>query len=72
MRSTICIRHNECRMLGNNLEAHEDYVPMEECFVEDGCAFPPDGGWYWSIKEVTADRILLNGCGGDIYVINRK
>lgn len=72
MRSTICIRHNECRMLEDNLEALKEYVPMEECFVEDGCAFPPDGGWYWSIKEVTADRILLNGCGGDTYVINRK
>lgn len=72
MLSTICIRHNECRMVENNLRALEAYVPMKECFVENGCAFPWDGGWYWSIKEVTSDDILLNGCGGETYTICRK
>ena len=45
---------------------------MEECFVADGCAFPSDGGWYWSVKEVTDDVIYLNGCGDVTYEIHRK
>lgn len=72
MLATTCIRQNGGGMLENNLRALEDYVPIEDCFVVNSCAFPPDGGWYWSVKEVTHDRILLNGCGGDTYLINRK
>ena len=72
MLSTTCIRHGECRMIEDNLQTLQDYRPMEECFVTDGCAFPSDGGWYWSLKEVTDDVISLNGCGGDTYMIHRK
>lgn len=72
MLSTTCIRQNECRMIENNLLTINDFIPMEECFVADRCAFPPDGGWYWSLKEVTDDVIYLHGCGGAIYEIHRK
>jgi hypothetical protein len=72
MLSTVCIRQNECRMLENNLLTINEYKPMEECFVADSCAFPSDGGWYWSIKKVTDDVIYLHGCGGATYEIHRK
>ena len=71
MLSTTCIRMNESRMLKDNLLALKDYIPDESCFVKDGCSFPDDGGWYWSLKEVTNDVIYLNGCGGDTYEIHR-
>jgi hypothetical protein len=71
MLSTICIRHNEVRMIENNLLSINEYKPVEDCFVVDGCAFPPDGGWYWSLKEITDDVIYLHGCGGEIYEIHR-
>lgn len=69
MLSTVCIRMNESRMLEDNLSALNDYKPDEGCFVKDGCAFPSDGGWYWSLKEVTNDAVYLNGCGGATYEI---
>lgn len=72
MLSTTCIRMNESRMLENNLAALEDYKPNEEYFVKDGCSFPEDGGWYWSLKEVTDDVIYLNGCGGATYEIHKE
>jgi hypothetical protein len=72
MLSTTCIRQNECRMIENNLMTLNDYKPIEDCFVVDRCAFPPDGGWYWSIKEVSDDVIYLNGCGGVTYEIHRR
>lgn len=72
MRSTVCLRMQECRMLADHLQALAPYQPVEDCFVENGCAFPPDGGWYWSLREATDDYITLNGCGGDIYRITRK
>lgn len=72
MLSTTCIRQNECRMIADNLQTLKEYRPVEECFVSDGCAFPSDGGWYWSIKSVTDDVIYLNGCGGVTYEIRRK
>ena len=72
MLSTVCIRQNETRMIENNLLSINDYKPVEDCFIVDGCAFPPDGGWYWSVKEVTNDVIYLNGCGGQTYEIRRK
>jgi hypothetical protein len=58
-------------MIENNLDSMNDYVPNEDCFVPDGCAFPTDGGWYWSIKSVTDDAIYLNGCGGETYEIHK-
>lgn len=72
MLSTICLRSDECRMLPDNRDSMSDYRPMEDCFNPDSCAFPPDGGWYWSVKEVTDDVIYLHGCGGDTYEIHRK
>ncbi len=71
MLSTTCLRPGECRMLANNLDALLPYQPNEADFVEGTCAFPPDGGWYWSIKSATDDKIQLNGCGGDTYEIYR-
>ncbi len=72
MLSTTCVRHNECRMTEDNLRTLQEYRPMEECFVRNSCAFPSDGGWYWSLKEVTEDVIYLNGCSGDTYEIHRE
>lgn len=72
MLSTTCVRLNECRMITDNLRTLQEYRPMEECFAENSCAFPSDGGWYWSLKEVTEDVIYLNGCGGDTYEIHRR
>lgn len=72
MLSSTCIRQDECRMPEDNLQTLQAYRPMEECFVADGCSFPSDGGWYWSVKEVTEDTIYLNGCGGATYEIHRK
>ncbi len=71
MLSSTCIRLGECRMLKNNLDTLKEYKPVEDYFVTDGCAFPADGGWYWSVKQVTDDVIYLYGCGGDIYEIRR-
>ena len=71
MLSTTCIRQNECRMIVNNLEILNEYKPNEEWFASDQCAFPSDGGWYWSVREVTEDVIYLNGCGGITYEIYR-
>ena len=72
MRSTVCLRPNEARMLADNLSSIGDYHPVQECFVDGGCAFPPDGGWYWSVKEVRDDVIYLNGCGGQTYEIRKS
>lgn len=69
MLSTVCIRHNETRMIEDNLSSLNEYKPNEDCFVPNSCAFPSDGGWYWSIKEITDDVIYLNGCGGEVYEI---
>ncbi len=71
MRSTTCIRLRECRMIKDNLDAIKNYVPDERCFVAGSCAFPADGGWYWSLKSVEDDVIYLNGCGGDTYTIRQ-
>lgn len=69
MLSTICIRHDECRMIPDNTEALKGYVPDEKYFVENSCAFPPDGSWYWSVRHVDESTVYLNGCGGEIYKI---
>ena len=72
MLPTVQIRHHHTSMLEDNLSSVKDYKPDENCFVEGSCAFPADGGWYWSLKEVSDDVIYLQGCGGDIYEIHRK
>lgn len=71
MLSTVCLRGNECRMIADNTDAAKPYIPNENCFVTDGCAFPMDGGWYWSVREVSEDTIYLNGCGGATYEIHK-
>ncbi len=71
MKPTIVLRAHACEMLPNHCEALLPYHPIEECFVPDGCAFPDDGGWYWSVKEVSSDTVTLHGCGGDTYTIYR-
>lgn len=71
MRSTVCLRQNETRMLADNLSSLNEYHPVESCFVDGGCAFPPDGGWYWSVKEIRDDVIYLNGCNGQTYEIRK-
>lgn len=71
MLSTVCLRGNECRMIADNTDATKPYIPNENCFVTDGCAFPMDGGWYWSVREVSEDTIYLNGCGGATYEIHK-
>ena len=68
----IVLRRNECRMIPDLTVMRQPYHPQEGCFAENGCAFPADGGWYWSVQAVTAEHILLNGCGGDTYLIARS
>lgn len=36
------------------------------------CYFEPNGGIYWSYTSHTPDQIILNGCAGDTYYINRR
>lgn len=43
-----------------------------EGFKPDACYFDPNGGIYWSYTSHTPDQIILNGCAGDTYYINRK
>ncbi len=71
MLPTSVFRAQACGMLADHRDALLPYRPNEECFVPDGCAFPDDGGWYWSVKDVTPDCITLNGCGGATYTIYR-
>ncbi len=71
MRSTTCIRPNECRMIENNLDTAKDYVPDKRWFMEGSCNFPLDGGWYWSLQSVSENEIRVNGCGGSEYIISR-
>ncbi len=71
MLSTACLRPGESRMLPNNLDALTPFQPLEDAFVPHACAFPEDGGWYWSIKDANDDVIHLHGCGGDTYAIYR-
>lgn len=71
MLSTVCIRMNECRMMEDNLKALEDYKPNKSWFEVDGCTFPEDGGWYWSLKEINDTAAYLNGCGDATYIIEK-
>lgn len=71
MLSTICLRPDEVRMIDDNLKSIDEYKPMLDCFVADSCAFPSDGGWYWSLIESTDDYVTLHGCGGETYETHR-
>jgi len=69
------IIQKEVRMFNDIIEARTEYKPNAECFADDSCvAFPSNGGWYWSIKEVTDEYIKLHSCGGeeDIRYRNRN
>lgn len=72
MLSTVCIRHNECRMIPDNTEALKGFTPDDKYFKENSCAFPPDGSWYWSVQRVEDNVVYLNGCRGDTYEIYRR
>lgn len=72
MLSTTCLRRDEVRMIDDHSMVLNDYIPNEDYFVTDSCTFPADGGWYWSIKEITDDVISFQGCSGDIYKIYRR
>ncbi len=41
-------------------------------FKPGTCYFDPNGGIYWSYTSHTPDQIILNGCTGDTYYINRR
>lgn len=75
MLSTVCLRdgidpegkieiEKEVQMLKNNFDSLKRFNPPLEYFSLNSCAFPSDGGWYWSVKEVADDFIILNSCGG--------
>jgi len=72
MLSTICLRANEVRMVDNNLVSLNVYIPNEDYFLNNSCTFPADGGWYWSIIDVTDDLLSFQGCNGELYKIYRK
>lgn len=71
------------RMMKNSREftayMAEDNLKMAglELMIDDSqfqnnmCTFSEAGPIYWSLKEFTKDRIVLNGCGGDEYVHTR-
>lgn len=43
-----------------------------EAFNPDACYFDPNGGIYWSYTSHTPNQIILNGCAGDTYYVNRR
>lgn len=64
-RTVYFSANNQKEVLGN-LEINMDG------FKPDACYFDPNGGIYWSYTSHTPDQIILNGCAGDTYYINRK
>ena len=64
-RTVYFSANNQKEVLGN-LEINMD------SFKPDACYFDPNGGIYWSYTSHTPDQIILNGCAGDTYYINRK
>ena len=42
-------------------------VVKEEDFRSDACTYG-ENGIYWSLKEVSENEIVLNGCGGEEYI----
>lgn len=41
-------------------------------FRPDACYFAPNGEIYWSYTSHSPHQIILKGCGGDTYYINRR
>ena len=56
----------------NQEEVLENLEINMDGFKPDACYFDPNGGIYWSYTSHTPDQIILNGCAGDTYYINRK
>lgn len=64
--NTVYFSANNQEEVLENLEINMDG------FKPDACYFDPNGGIYWSYTSHTPDQIILNGCAGDTYYINRK
>lgn len=64
-RTVYFSANNQEEVLGN-LEINMDG------FKPDACYFDPNGGIYWSYTSHTPDQIIISGCAGDTYYINRK
>lgn len=58
--------------LDNKEEVLNDLKINMDGFNPDACYFDPNGGIYWSYVSHTPDQIILNGCSGDTYYINRR
>lgn len=56
----------------NKAEVTTDLKINPDGFKPDLCYFDPKGGIYWSYTSHTRDQIILNGCAGDTYYINRR
>lgn len=64
-RTVYFSKNNQSEVLGE-LEINMDGFKPETCY------FDPNGGIYWSYTSHTPDQIILNGCAGDTYYINRR
>lgn len=64
-RTVYFSRNNQSEVMGG-LEINIDGFKPEACY------FDPNGGIYWSYTSHTPDQIILNGCAGDTYYINRR
>ena len=53
-------------MFDDNSSAAQLVETDENMFIKDSCHIG-DRDIYWSVKSVTPDEIILNGCGGDLY-----
>lgn len=64
--STVYFSSNNQKEVLGELEINMDGFKPEACY------FDPNGGIYWSYTSHTPDQIVLNGCAGDTYYINRR
>ena len=64
-RTVYFSQNNQSEVMGG-LEINMDGFKPEACY------FDPNGGIYWSYTSHTPDQIILNGCAGDTYYINRR
>jgi len=55
----------------NNLEVAAAKVVADETFFNSHVCTTKSENIYWSLKSVSPEEILLNGCGGQTYVISR-
>lgn len=64
-RTVYFSQNNQSEVMGG-LEINIDGFKPEACY------FDPNGGIYWSYTSHTPDQIILNGCAGDTYYVNRR